>query len=37
MLPFQTVLLVVLFAVLLPVLRRAGLVSWQPENHRLPW
>ena len=37
MLPFQTVLLVILFAALLPVLRRAGLVSWQPENHRLPW
>ena len=37
MLPFQTALLVILFAALLPVLRRAGLVAWQPENHRLPW
>ena len=37
MLPFQTLLLVVLFAALLPVLKAMKLVPWKPENGRLPW
>lgn len=32
MLPFQTVILVALFAALLPVLKAAGLVAWKPEK-----
>ena len=32
MLPFQTAILVVLFAALLPVLKAAGLVVWKPEK-----
>ena len=37
MLPFQTLLLVVLFAALLPVLKAMKLVPWKPESGRLPW
>lgn len=37
MLPVQTLILVLLFSVLLPVLYRAKLVSWKPEKGRLPW
>ena len=37
MLPFQTLLLVVLFAALLPVLKAMKLVPWKPEGGRLPW
>ena len=37
MLPFQTVILVLLFSALLPVLYRAKLVSWKPAKGRIPW
>lgn len=37
MLPFQTLLLVILFAALLPVLKAMGLVPWKPEGGKLPW
>ena len=37
MLPFQTLLLVILITALLPVLKAMKLVPWKPENGRLPW
>lgn len=37
MLPVQTLLLVLMFSALLPVLHRAGLVPWKPDTHRIPW
>lgn len=37
MLPVQTVILVLLFSALLPVLYRTKLVPWKPEKGRLSW
>ena len=37
LLPFQTLILTLLFAALLPALHRSKLVPWKPEGGKLPW